>query len=83
MSKATTRFFASIPAEFQKQGVACLVLDHDDQDTGGWFLYGHASFDTPSKFDGWYETREIAECEALRQWGVGKDAWSESPSLRR
>ena len=81
MNKSANKLSALIPSSFQKQGISWLILEHDDQDTGGWFLYGHISLDTPSKFDGWYETREKAESEALRQWGVDKDAWTEIPSL--
>ena len=81
MSESKNRLAAAIPATFQKQGVNWLVLELDAEDTGGWFLYGHTSLDTPSKLDGWYETREKAEGEALRQWGVGKDAWIDASCL--
>lgn len=83
MNESAIRLTAAIPLTFQKQGIGWLVLEHDKQDTGGWFLFGHISLDTPSKFDGWYETREKAEDEALRQWGVSKDDWSDTPSLQR
>lgn len=83
MNQSSTRLIAAVPANFQEQGIAWLVLEHDDQDTGGWFLFGHISLDTPSKFDGWYETRDKAECEALRQWGVSRDAWTDTFPLRR
>lgn len=83
MNNPAIKLTAVVPASFQKQGICWLVLEHDAQDTGGWCLYGHISLDTPCEFDGWYETREQAESEALRQWGVGKDAWTDAPSLRR
>jgi len=76
MKVSNTKFYAMVPRAFQKDGVHFLVLEHDSNETGGWFLFYHDTLSTPCLFDGWYETKEKALDEALGI-GVEKDAWHE------
>ena len=68
-------FHASVPVTHQEQGVKFLVLEHDALDTGGWFLYLHASLEEGCLFDEWYENRSLAENSALLSWSVTSDMW--------
>jgi hypothetical protein len=55
--------------------VRWLVLQFDEDDTGGWFLFQHGALVEPAKFDSWHETRDQAEAQAARQYGVLSQAW--------
>ncbi len=66
---------AEIPEEFRADGIRWLVLDEDEQDTGGVFLYCHRSLQEESEYDGWHEDLAKAQLEAAREWGVLEEAW--------
>jgi segregation and condensation protein A len=67
----TTEFAAEISNDFRKQNIRWLILEKDKEgDTHGWYLYAHSDINKACDFDSWYATREEAEQEALRQWGV-------------
>jgi hypothetical protein len=67
----TTEFVAEISNDFRKQNIRWLILEKDKEgDTHGWYLYAHSDINKACDFDSWYATREEAEHEALRQWGV-------------
>lgn len=68
------RLIAEVPEPFRRQGVRWLVLQYAPE-TGGWFLFGHESRESPSEFDNWYEDPAIARIQALEDWGVTSEAW--------
>jgi hypothetical protein len=70
------RLVARISDEYQRDGIAWLVVEHDEADTKGFFLFLHKSLDEPSEFDEWYETDELAFASALESWGVKRSDWS-------
>lgn len=70
-----TRQNASIPADFQKDGIAYLTLEFDAA-SDGWFLYGHSALDAPPAFDLWNMTREDAIEMAANDWGVSPSSWT-------
>jgi hypothetical protein len=69
------RRVAAIPREFQREGIAWLVMENDPENTGGVFLYLHAALDEPCKYDQWHLTAELAEAQASREWGVQSNSW--------
>lgn len=71
----TRRFIAEVSPAYRAQEIRWLVLEHDTQDSGGWFLYGHRKLDEASEFDNWYQTRDEAEQDAVTQWGVPPTSW--------
>jgi hypothetical protein len=69
------RFIAEVPPAYRIDGIRWLVLEYDEKDSKGWFLFGHRSLDEASEFDHWYQTRNEAEQQAALQWGVNQNAW--------
>jgi protein PhnA len=65
---------AAVPSSHQKDGVAALVIEFDN-DTDGWYLYGHADFASASLFDFWNMTKEDALQLAESDWGVPQSIW--------
>ncbi len=65
---------ARVPPERQSAGIRWLVLEHDEN-SRGWFLFGHQDLHDPSEFDSWYQTRADALREAAVQWGVVPEDW--------
>ena len=70
-------YYAEVPWPFQRENIAWVVLEHDREDTGGYFLYLHTNLDDEAIFDEWYETRELAENAAEDGWGIQKGKWRE------
>jgi hypothetical protein len=72
---ATKKLIAHVPESFREGGIEWLVLEADEEDTGGVFLYCHQSMSEASDYDSWHEDVESAQAEAEEQWGVGKYNW--------
>ena len=69
------RFIAEVPALRQTQGIRWLVLEDDEERTGGWYLYGHQNLHEASDFDSWHLTRIEAQEEAASSWGIAESDW--------
>jgi len=76
--KAGQRSSAPVPSERRDDGISWLVLERGPL-SGGWFLFMHEERGAPSRWDGWYLTKEEALSEAARQWGVAGCDWSPDP----
>jgi len=72
------RFVASVPTEFQRDGIAWLVLYRD---ASGWFLEKHLDPLQPSVFDTFHLLEEDARAEAEEDWGVTADLWRAAKEL--
>ncbi len=75
MSNAILKLFAEIPEPFRQNGINWAVLEHDANDTGGFFLYLHESLNNEAVYDEWYESRQLAETSAMESWGIGSEDW--------
>jgi len=73
------RFVAQIPEKLQEQNIKWLILEEDEEDTGGVYLYCHKSLSEESEYDGWYEDMRKAQKQAQMQWGVGTNDWRVYP----
>lgn len=69
------RLVAQLKGPPDPEGIRWLVIETDEEDTGGVFLFYHQSLDEPSEFDSWYENVEGAKREASDRWGVGEEDW--------
>jgi hypothetical protein len=71
----TLKKIASVPIEFQKDGIKWLILEHGIDTSKGYFLYLHESLDEEATYDEWYGTLEKAENAAKSDWGIEKEDW--------
>jgi hypothetical protein len=69
------RFYASVPSEYQRQGIKFLVLEYDALDTKGWYLFLHASMEEGCLYDNWYENKKSAEYSARIYYNITHDMW--------
>jgi hypothetical protein len=71
------RFIAEVPTALQQQNIRWLVLEKDEAQTGGWYVYSHQSLQEGADFDSWHQTLAEAEREAAQRWGIDKGDWRE------
>ena len=72
----TNKSTAQIPSSSQKDGVAFLVIEFDN-DSQGWYLYGHKSLDSAAEFEMWNMSEEDAKEMAAADYGVTSGDWSD------
>jgi hypothetical protein len=59
----------------QSDEVKWLIIESDDKDTKGYFLYYH--LDDNNAYDTWHKTIEDAFDAAKQQYGTSKESWKE------
>lgn len=70
------KLFAKISKQFQTDDeIKTLVIESDEKDSGGFFLFLHQSLDQPCEADLWFTDLEGAKIQALDSYGVPTDAW--------
>ena len=57
----------------QSDGVRWLILESDENDTKGYFLYYH--LDDNNAYDTWHQTIEDAFSAAKQQYGIQEEIW--------
>jgi hypothetical protein len=75
MNMAAVKQYAKIPESFRQDHIQWAILEHDPDDTGGYFVYLHESLDMPPIFDEWYENKDLAESSVLLNWGIEAESW--------
>ncbi len=52
-----------------------LVIEYDERDTKGFFLFVHHMLEEPSIADFWFPSLSNAKLQAQVNYGIGFDAW--------
>ncbi|RYY47077.1 MAG: hypothetical protein EOO06_13170 [Chitinophagaceae bacterium] len=66
---------AEIPEEMIDDEIRYLVIQSDEDDTKGFFLFMHSSLDEPCDADLWFADVEAAKRQAEINYGVAFDDW--------
>ena len=69
------RLTAKIPDEMIDDDIEYLVIESDDNDTKGFFLFMHKSLDEPCEADLWFADIEGAKRQAKFNYGIEFDEW--------
>ncbi|HMH20150.1 MAG TPA: hypothetical protein VK563_00170 [Puia sp.] len=59
----------------QNDGVKWLIIESDENDTKGYFLYYHV--DDNNAYDTWHKSIDDAYDAASQQYGIRKENWQE------
>jgi len=55
--------------------IKCLVIESDEKDTNGWFLFFHKLLDTPCETDLWFKTIKEAKAQGAFNYAISEDEW--------
>ena len=66
---------AKIPKEMIDDEIQYLVIESDENDTKGFFLFMHKSLDEPCEADLWFADIDGAKRQATFNYGVEFDEW--------
>ena len=69
------KLIAEIPKEYIEDDVKYLVIESDENDTKGFFLFFHKSLDKPCEADLWFVDIEGAKRQAKFNYGIKPDDW--------
>lgn len=69
------KLVAEIPKGNTEDNIKYLVIESDENDTKGYFLFFHKSLDTPCEADLWFVDIEGAKRQAKFNYGVEFDDW--------
>lgn len=67
---------AKIPEEMVDDNIRYLIIESDENDTNGFFLFMHQSLDEPCEGDLWFADIEEAKQQAKINYGVNFDEWN-------
>jgi hypothetical protein len=56
-------------------GIEYLVIESDELDTKGFFLFFHCSLNSPSEADLWFPDIEGAKSQAALNYGINDEDW--------
>jgi hypothetical protein len=76
------RWQVAIPVQSRREGLSWLLIEHDAEDTAGYFLFEHETLSGPCKSDTWHETLKAAQRQAQRDWGVTPEQWQRNSPTR-
>ena len=66
---------AKIPKEMVDGDIQYLVIESDENDTKGFFLFMHESLSKPCEADLWFASIDEAKRQAMFNYGVEFDKW--------
>jgi len=69
------KLIAEIPKDNIEDDIKYLVIESDENDTKGYFLFFHKSLDTPCEADLWFVDIEGAKRQATFNYGINPDDW--------
>ena len=69
------KFIAQILEDHQTDEIKWLIIESDENETNGFFLYYHKSLDLPSEYDNWFENIEYAYKMAEQDYRIKKEDW--------
>lgn len=70
------KLIAKIPSDYIKDEIRYLVIQSDEEDTRGFFLFFHCSLDSPCEADLWFPDVESAKKQASFNYGIETDNWT-------
>lgn len=66
---------AKVTEESIADGIRYLVIEQDEEDTKGFFLFMHRSLEEPCDADLWFAELEGAKRQAKVNYGIELDDW--------
>lgn len=69
------KLIAKIPKNGIEDDIKYLVIESDENDTKGYFLFFHKSLDIPCEADLWFPDIEGAKRQATFNYGVNSNDW--------
>lgn len=70
------KLVAKIPLEKKEDEINYLIIQSDEEDTKGFFLFYHRSLNSPSEADLWFPDLESAKKQATFNYGIKADNWT-------
>jgi hypothetical protein len=68
---------AQLPQDSNISEIKHLVIESDESDTLGFYLFMHQSLEEPCEADLWFANVEDAKKQAELSFGVGFDDWKQ------
>lgn len=69
------KLVAKIPRYSIEDDIEYLVIESDEEDTKGYFLFLHRTLDSPAEADMWFPSVESAKKQATFNYGIKPDDW--------